>query len=305
MRQLLGRMLGVVLVLTGVVVIVFVMLRIIPGDPATVLLNEHVSQANIERLTQSMGLDKSLPEQFLDYLAGILRGDLGRSYYLQQPVSSLLMDAFPYTLRLTLLSVLFAWTLGTVTGVVSAMYNESLIDYLFRGMALFGISIPVFMVALSLQYLFYYRLSLFPLTYDGSLISLILPAAALGWNSAGSVARLVRSELMEQLQAPYMDTARAKGLLYRKAVIFHALRNAALPVITMMALQLSGMLSGAVITESIFSIPGLGRLALSAIESRDMPLLQGTVLFTALIIAVGNILADAVNMLLDPRLRTI
>ena len=185
------------------------------------------------------------------------------------------------------------------------MYNESLIDYLFRGMALFGISIPVFMVALSLQYLFYYRLSLFPLTYDGSLISLILPAAALGWNSAGSVARLVRSELMEQLQAPYMDTARAKGLLYRKAVIFHALRNAALPVITMMALQLSGMLSGAVITESIFSIPGLGRLALSAIESRDMPLLQGTVLFTALIIAVGNILADAINMLLDPRLRTI
>lgn len=305
MRQLLGRLLGVVLVLTGVVVIVFVMLRVIPGDPATVLLNEHVSQANIERLTQSMGLDKSLPEQFIDYMAGILRGDLGRSYYLQQPVSSLLMDAFPYTLRLTLLSVLFAWTLGTVTGVVSAMYNESLIDYLFRGMALFGISIPVFMVALSLQYLFYYRLSLFPLTYDGSLSSLILPAAALGWNSAGSVARLVRSELMEQLQAPYMDTARAKGLLYRKAVIFHALRNAALPVITMMALQLSGMLSGAVITESIFSIPGLGRLALSAIESRDMPLLQGTVLFTALIIAVGNILADAVNMLLDPRLRTI
>ena len=305
MRQLLGRMLGVVLVLTGVVVIVFVMLRVIPGDPATVLLNEHVSQANIERLTQSMGLDKSLPEQFLDYLAGILRGDLGRSYYLQQPVSSLLMDAFPYTLRLTLLSVLFAWTLGTVTGVVSAMYNESLIDYLFRGMALFGISIPVFMVALSLQYLFYYRLSLFPLTYDGSLLSLILPATALGWNSAGSVARLVRSELMEQLQAPYMDTARAKGLLYRKAVIFHALRNAALPVITMMALQLSGMLSGAVITESIFSIPGLGKLALSAIGSRDMPLLQGTVLFTALIIAVGNILADVVNMLLDPRLRTI
>ena len=305
MRQLLGRMLGVVLVLTGVVVIVFVMLRVIPGDPATVLLNEHVSQANIERLTQSMGLDKSLPEQFIDYMAGILRGDLGRSYYLQQPVSSLLMDAFPYTLRLTLLSVLFAWTLGTVTGVVSAMYNESLIDYLFRGMALFGISIPVFMVALFLQYLFYYRLSLFPLTYDGSLSSLILPAAALGWNSAGSVARLVRSELMEQLQAPYMDTARAKGLLYRKAVIFHALRNAALPVITMMALQLSGMLSGAVITESIFSIPGLGKLALSAIGSRDMPLLQGTVLFTALIIAVGNILADVVNMLLDPRLRTI
>ncbi|MBO5551749.1 MAG: ABC transporter permease [Lachnospiraceae bacterium] len=281
------------------------MLRIIPGDPATVLLNEHVSQANIERLTESMGLDKSLPEQFFGYMAGLLRGDLGRSYYMQQPVASLIREAFPFTLRLTLLAIIFAWTLGIFSGVISAMYNEYFLDYLFRGMALFGISIPVFMVALFLQYLFYYRLSLLPLTYDGSIGSLILPAVALGWNSAGSVARLVRSGLIEELREPYMDTARAKGLVYRKAVIVHALRNAALPVITMMALQLSGMLSGAVITESVFVIPGIGRLALTAVQTRDMPLLQGTVLFTAFLIALGNILADVINTLLDPRLRTI
>lgn len=305
MKQLLNRLLGVLAVLLGVIIVIFIMLRIIPGDPATVLLNEHVSQANIERLTESMGLDKSLPEQFFGYMAGLLRGNLGRSYYMQQPVASLIREAFPFTLRLTLLAIIFAWTLGIFSGVISAMYNEYFLDYLFRGMALFGISIPVFMVALFLQYLFYYRLSLLPLTYDGSIGSLILPAVALGWNSAGSVARLVRSGLIEELREPYMDTARAKGLVYRKAVIVHALRNAALPVITMMALQLSGMLSGAVITESVFVIPGIGRLALTAVQTRDMPLLQGTVLFTAFLIALGNILADVINTLLDPRLRTI
>jgi peptide/nickel transport system permease protein len=159
------------------------------------------------------------------------------------------------------------------------------------------------MIALFLQYLFYYRLSLLPLVYDGSFASLILPAIALGWNSAGSVARLMRSSLMEQMDAPYMETAMAKGLIYRKAVVLHALRNAILPVITMMALQLAEMLSGAVITESVFSIPGLGKLALASLQSRDMPLLQGTVLFTAFLITIGGILADLINMLLNPRLR--
>ena len=304
MKGLLNRFIGVMIVLIGVIILVFVMLRVIPGDPASVMLNDHVSQANIDRLTQSMGLDKSLPEQFTQYMANALQGDLGRSYFMQRPVSSLIMECFPYTLRLTLLSIAFAWTLGIFSGVISAMYNEHFPDYLFRGTALLGISVPVFMVALFLQYLFYYRFSLLPLTYDGSFVSLILPAIALGWNSAGSVARLTRSDLMEQLEAPYMDTAMAKGLVYKKAVIRHALRNAALPVITMMALQLAEMLSGAVITESVFSIPGLGKLALTAVQTRDMPLLQGTVLFTALLIAVGNILADVINTLLNPRLRT-
>ena len=304
MKGLLGRLAGVIIVLLGVIALIFVMLRVIPGDPASVLLNEHVSQANIDRLTRSMGLDRSLPEQFIGYLKGVLKGDLGRSYYMQQPVSSLILTAFPYTVRLTILSIAFAWILGIVSGIISAMYNEHILDYLFRGSALLGISIPVFMVALFLQYLFYYRLSLFPLTYDGSLSSLILPAIALGWNSAGSVARLMRSDLLEQLNAPYMDTARAKGLGYKRAVIRHALRNAAVPVVTMMALQLAEMLSGAVITESVFSIPGLGKLALSAIQTRDMPLLQGTVLFTALLIALFNILADILGTLLNPRLRT-
>ncbi|WP_022761488.1 ABC transporter permease [Butyrivibrio sp. AD3002] len=303
MKELPRRILGVVIVLIGVIALIFIMLRIIPGDPVSVLLNEHVSQANIDRLTQNMGLDKSLPEQFLTYLLGVFRGDLGRSYTMQQPVLSLILQAFPYTVRLTLLAIAFAWTIGIVSGVISAMYNEKFLDYLFRGTALLGISVPVFMVALFLQYMFYFRLSLLPLVCDGSFVSLILPAIALGWNSAGSVARLTRSSLMEQLGATYIDTARAKGLVYKKAVVFHALKNAILPVITMMALQLAEMLSGAVITESVFSISGLGKLALTALQTRDMPLLQGTVLFTAFLIAVGGILADIIGTILNPKLR--
>ena len=303
MKEFPKRLFGVIVVLLGVTALIFIMLRIIPGDPASVLLNEHVSQESIDRLTQSMGLDKSLPEQFFSYLSGVLRGDLGRSYYMQRPVSDLILEAFPYTLRLTLLAIVFAWTIGIISGVISAMYNEQFPDYLFRSTALLGISVPVFMVALFLQYLFYFRLSILPLVYDESFVSLILPAIALGWNSAGSVARLMRSNLMEQLDAPYMDTAMAKGLTYKQAVVFHALKNAILPVITMMALQLAEMLSGAVITESVFSISGLGKLALTALQTRDMPLLQGTVLFTAFLITIGGILADIINSLLNPRLR--
>ena len=159
------------------------------------------------------------------------------------------------------------------------------------------------MVALFLQYLFYFKFSLLPLVYDGTLVSMILPAIALGWNSAGSVARLTRSSLMEQFNESYLDTARAKGLTSRQAIFRHGLKNAMVPVITMLALQLSGMLSGAVITESVFGIAGLGKLALSAVETRDMPLLQGTVLFSALIISLGNIISDIVNVCMDPRLR--
>ena len=303
MLEFLKRTGQILMVLLGVMILIFLMLRVVPGDPASVLLNEHVSQEAIERMTQSMGLDRSLPEQFTGYLSGVLRGDFGQSYYMKQPVRTLIAQAFPHTLLLALLAAFFAWSFGILTGILSALYHGRFPDYLFRGISLLGISVPIFMIALFLQYLFYYRLSLFPQTYDGSFVSMILPAVALGWNSAGSVARLMRSGLMDQLRAPYIDTARAKGRTYRKAVLTHGVKNAMLPVITMMAMQFSGMLSGAVITESIFGVSGIGKLALSAVQTRDMPLLQGTVLFTAFLIAAGNVAADLLTRLLDPRLR--
>ena len=303
MSGFIRRCVGVILVLLGVMALIFVVLRIIPGNPAAVLLNEHVNKETIERLTASMNLDKPVPEQFLLYLQGALRGDLGQSYYMKQPVLSLVLQAFPYTVKLTVFAAAFAWLFGIGVGVISAVHHDRLPDYLFRGVSLLGVSVPVFMVALFLQYLFYFKFSLLPLVYDGTLVSMMLPAIALGWNSAGRVARLTRSSLMEQFNESYLDTARAKGLTSRQAIFRHGLKNAMVPVITMLALQLSGMLSGAVITESVFGIAGLGKLALSAVETRDMPLLQGTVLFSALIISLGNIISDIVNVCMDPRLR--
>ncbi len=303
MSGFIRRCVGVVLVLLGVMALIFIILRIVPGNPAAVLLNDHVNKETIEKLTASMNLDKSIPEQFFLYLQGALRGDLGQSFYMKKPVMTLVLEAFPYTVKLTILAAAFAWIFGIGVGVISAIHHDRLPDYLFRGVSLLGVSVPVFMVALFLQYLFYYKFSLFPLVYNGSVKSMILPAIALGWNSAGSVARLTRSSLMEQFNELYLDTARAKGLTARQAILTHGLKNAMLPVITMLALQLSSMLSGAVITESVFSIAGLGKLALTAVQTRDMPLLQGTVLFSALIISIGNIISDLINSILDPRLR--
>ncbi len=303
MKGILKRMLSMIPVLVGVMLLIFIMLRIIPGNPAAVLLGEHVSPDTVERLTESMGLDKPILVQFVSYLAGALRGDLGVSYSMNRPVTAIIMEAFPYTVKLALLSALFAWVIGLIAGVISAIKQNKLADRLFMGFSLVGISMPIFMSSLFLQYLLAFKLKAFSLTSDGSLYSMILPAVALGWNSAGSVARMTRSSLLEVMQADYIDTARAKGLAKGAVILRHALKNAMLPVITMMALQISSMLSGAVITESIFTIPGIGRLATDAIQKRDMPLLQGTVLFTTVIVVLGNLLADLLYRVMDPRIR--
>ena len=212
----------------------------------------------------------------------------------------MIIEAFPYTLELALLAALFAWVLGLGTGIIAAIRQNSLVDHLFMGVSLAGVSMPIFMVALLLQYLFAFKIKAFPLTLDGTFLSMILPAIALGWNSAGSIARMTRSSLLEVMQADYIDTARAKGLRKQAVILGHALKNSMLPVITMMALQFSGMLSGAVITESIFAIPGIGRLATTAIQNRDMPVLQGTVLFTTVLVIAGNLIADLLYSVLDP-----
>ena len=238
------------------------------------------------------------------YDCNALQGDLGESYRYSRPVTEMILEAFPYTVELALLAALFAWVLGLAAGVVAAIRQNRLLDRLFMGASLMGVSMPIFMTSLLLQYFLAFRLEWFPLTMEqGSLVSMVLPAIALGWNSAGSVARMTRSSLIEVMQADYIDTARAKGLGRRAVILGHALKNSMLPVITMMALQLSSMLSGAVITESIFAIPGIGRLATTAINNRDMPVLQGTVLFTTVLVIAGNLLADLLYGVLDPRIR--
>lgn len=212
MKSVIKRILGTIPVLIGVVLLIFIMLRIVPGNAAAMLLGEHVDQATIDRLTEVMGQDKPVIVQFFDYLAGAIHGDLGISYKYNRAVTDMIIEAFPYTLELALLAALFAWVLGLGTGIIAAIRQNSLVDHLFMGVSLAGVSMPIFMVALLLQYLFAFKIKAFPLTLDGTFLSMILPAIALGWNSAGSIARMTRSSLLEVMQADYIDTARAKGL---------------------------------------------------------------------------------------------
>lgn len=303
LRKIIERLLLSIPILFGVILLIFIMLRIVPGDPITTMLGEHVDLRTIEKIKVEMGLDKPLYIQFFKYIVNILRGDFGTSYRLNRNVSKIIIEAFPNTLKLALSSALFAWILGISTGVVSAIYKNKFIDRLFMTGALMGVSMPIFMLALGLQYLLAFKFPIFPVSGYDSILSMILPAIALGWNSAGSIARMTRSNLVDVLREDYIRTARAKGLNEADVIISHALKNALLPIVTMMALQLSSMLSGAVITESIFGIAGVGRLAVNAIESRDMPLLQGTVIFTTVLIILGNLLADVLYSIIDPRIR--
>lgn len=223
MKSVIKRILGTIPVLIGVVLLIFIMLRIVPGNAAAMLLGEHVDQATIDRLTEVMGLDKPVIVQFFDYLAGAIHGDLGISYKYNRAVTDMIIEAFPYTLELALLAALFAWVLGLGTGIIAAIRQNSLVDHLFMGVSLAGVSMPIFMVALLLQYLFAFKIKAFPLTLDGTFLSMILPAIALGWNSAGSIARMTRSSLLEVMQADYIDTARAKACASRRS--FWAMRS--------------------------------------------------------------------------------
>lgn len=304
MKQILKRILGTVPVIIGVVLLIFIMLRIVPGNPVLTLLGEHYNEATIEQLTKAMGLDKPVIEQFGLYLLGMLKGDLGVSYSYGVPVTKMITDAFPFTLRLAIMGLVFAWIVGLTAGIIAAIRQNRLLDRMFMGVSLLGVSMPVFMTSLFLQYFFAFKLKWFSITASqASFVNYILPAIALGWNSAGSIARMTRSSLIEVMQADYIDTARAKGIKKGMIILRHALKPSLLPVITMMAIQLASMLSGAVITESVFAIPGIGRLATTAINNRDMPVLQGTVIFTTLLIIAGNLLADLLYSVLDPRIR--
>ncbi len=301
-KNILARILQAILVMLGVALLIFIMLRIVPGDAIVTMMGEHAKLETIERMTRELGLDQPVYVQFWRYITGALRGDFGTSYALNRSVSELIGLAFPNTLRLAVAAAIIAWITGIICGIIAAVKKNGILDHLFMGFSLLGVSVPVFMVAMVLQYFLAYRLKLLPISGVDSWQGYILPAIALGWNSAGSIARLTRSTLLEVLQEDYIDTARAKGHRQLGVITVHALRNALLPVITMMAVQLSSLLSGAVICETVFSVNGIGRLVVQAIEGRDIPLLQGTILFSTLLVILGNLIADCLYAALDPRI---
>lgn len=302
-KYILKRILISIPVLIGVIFIIFIMLNVVPGDPITLMMGEHIKPDLIEQFRVRMGLDDPVIIRFFKYIINAIQGDLGMSYKLKRDVTDLIKDEFPNTVKLALFAAVIAWIVGIPAGIISAIKQNTIIDRLFMSVSLFGVSMPVFWGALLLQYVFAYKLKVFPVSGYKTWMHLALPAIVLGWSSAGTIARLTRSSLLEIMQNDFIRTARAKGASESIVVVGHALKNALLPVVTMMAIQISSLLSGAVITESIFSIPGIGRLAVDAISNRDMPLLQGTVLFTAVLIIGGNLVANILYSVIDPRIR--
>ena len=291
-------------VLIGITAILFVMLNVVPGDPVALMMKEHASADVIERLRAQMHLDDPLITRYLRFLWDALHGDLGMSIKLNRSVTSLILTAFPATLLLAGCAAAVSWIVGIPAGILSAVRRDSLLDNFFMGFSLLGVSMPIFWSALLMQYIFALKLKWLPVSGFYGWKYIILPAVVLGWSSAGGIARLTRSSLLEVMRHDYIRTARAKGLREVRVISRHALKNALIPVVTIMAIQVATLLSGAVITEAIFGIPGVGRISVNAIQSRDMPLLQGSVLFATALVILGNLIADILYSVLDPRIRS-
>ncbi len=298
------RILTAIPILIGIVFLIFLMLQVVPGDPITVMMKEKANPEVIANLTERMHLDDPWYVRFVRYIWDALHGDFGISYKMKnRAVLDMIMDAFPNTVKLTIASLLVAWCIGIPVGIVSAVKRGSVLDNLLMTFSLCGVSMPTFWVAILFQFVFGHTLRLLPISGLSSFKHLIMPAFVLGWSYSGSIARMTRTNLLEAMHNDYIRTARAKGLNEGGVIRLHALKNSMMPVVTMMAMQVAGMLSGAVMTETIFSIPGLGRITVDAIKNRDMPLLQGATIFAATLIIIGNLIADITYSLLDPRIR--
>ncbi len=300
---LLRRLVFVVLIGLLVATLVFSLVHLIPGDPVEIMLGESAQRSDVEELRRDLGLDRSLGRQYLDFMAGLVRGDLGRSIHFRQPVTRLLLDHYPATLELALASMVVALLVAVPLGTLAALRRNGVVDHGSRFLALLGVSMPNFWLGPMLILLFAIQFDLFPVSGRSGPLSLVLPAITLGTALAGLLTRMIRSALGEELHRGYLQTARAKGLGRLRAVVRHALRNASIPVVTVVGLQFGTLLTGAIITETIFAWPGLGRLIIQAIQLRDYPLVQGGVLAIALSYVLINLLTDLTYAALDPRIR--
>lgn len=303
LEYFLRRLVMVIPVVIGVSLIVFFMVHLIPGDPVVLMLGETAQTADIEQLRHDLGLDKPLPGQLIDYFQGILHGDLGRSLHTRKPVTDILIARFPATLELTLVSMFAALLIALPLGILSAVRANTIVDSSSMFFALLGVSLPNFWLGPMLILLLSIKLDWLPVSGRGDWTTYILPAITLGTALAAILTRMIRSSLLEVLKAQYVTTALAKGLSPRRAVLKHALRNALIPVVTILGLQFGALLGGSVITETIFSWPGIGREMIQAIQSRDYPIVQGCVLMISTSYVIINLLTDLVYGAIDPRIQ--
>lgn len=304
-KYIFRRILLLIPVILGVTFIVFSLLYITPGDPARIILGESAPTEAVTQLRHEMGLDKPFLVQYGTYIKKlVVNQDIGRSYVTKRPVMKEIMDCFPSTLKLALLAVTFAILIGIPFGIISAIKQYSIFDTISMVFALIGISMPVFWLGLLLILLFSVKLGWLPASGFSSFKHMIMPALALGAQSVAVVTRMTRSSMLEVIRQDYIRTVRAKGQKESIVVLGHALRNALIPIITIIGIQFGGLLGGALLTESIFSIPGVGRLMVDAIKMRDFPIVQGGVLFIAIAFSVVNLLVDLLYAYVDPRIKS-
>jgi ABC-type dipeptide/oligopeptide/nickel transport system permease component len=298
---ILRRLLLSIPTLFGVLVVAFLLLYVAPGDPVDAMVGERADSTTIARLRAELRLDDPLHVQFGTYIGNIVKGDLGKSYITNRPIRKDIMERFPKTLQLAGAAMLLASVLGVTLGVLSAMNPGGVIDRVGLGIAYLGISFPVYWVGLLLILLFAVTLHWLPPSGFGGARYLVLPALALGMRSIAFLARMTRSAMLDSLGADYVRTARAKGLAERLVVGRHALRNAMIPIITVLGLDFGAYLTGSILTETIFSWPGLGRYVVNAIARRDLPAIQGSVLFLSAVFVLVNLLTDVAYAKADPR----
>jgi peptide/nickel transport system permease protein len=310
-RYLLSRLAGMVVVMAIVAVLVFVLTRAAPGDPIAVLLGDQATAEDIARVQKVYGLDKPLPLQFVLWLKELANGNLGESIFLQRPVTQALWERAEPTTLLSLLSIAIATLIGVPCGIVSAVYRGKWVDQVFTGFAMLGASVPSFWLGLVLMQIFAVSLGWFPVSGYGepgaSLASriwcLVLPATVLGLLNSALIIRFTRASMLDVLGEDYVRTARAKGLGEDVVVLKHALRNALVPIVTVIGLTVALLIGGAVVTETVFGLPGVGNLVVSAVIRRDYPVIQGALLAVAMIYVVINFLIDLLYTVLDPRVK--
>jgi peptide/nickel transport system permease protein len=303
LRYLVRRLLLTIPVLLGVATLVFALIHLVPGDPAISMLGDGASAEEVTRLRHTLGLDRPLLEQYGLFLAGLVRGDLGVSFRYGTPVAREIRDRLFRTLQLAMAAMTVAILLAVPLGIIAAVFRGTGIDYAAMTLALIGISMPNFWLGPLLAILFAVYLGWLPVAGTGTLAHLVLPSVTLGAALAAVLARMTRASVLEELRELYVLAARARGLSRARAVVRHAFRNSLIPVVTIVGLQFGAVLTGTIITETIFAWPGVGRLLIQSINFRDYPLVQGCILFISITYVMMNLLTDLTYGFLDPRIR--
>ena len=303
LRTIFRQAVQVIPTLLGITILVFLMIHMIPGDPAVLMAGLESSPEVVERIRADLGLDQPLYIQFWRFLSGAVQGDFGTSMRTGAPVIEEIADRFPHTLRLALGATVLATVLGMLSGILAAVWHNRIWDNIIMVLTLLAVSTPSYWLALMMMLLFSLYLGLLPAIGVGTAAHLVLPIVTLGAQSAGIIARMTRAAMLDVLKQDYIRTARSKGLGEWPIVLKHALRNALIPVITIVGLRFGGLLAGTVLVESVFAIPGIGRLVVDAVLVRDYPMIQGAVLFLATVVIVTNMVVDMLYGVADPRVR--